>query len=686
MTAPSSKAQDVSGTQEVRALPLHKWAARHLVFLSIVTVGLHLVALHMRKAIFGGGTGWLTFIKYVTWSERLGLLLTLLTLSIALCGAWLFAWLRIAKWRDSHSSRALMCASISWCMLLTVDFFVRQKGHEMLGTAFNVMDFAAGVASWKLLAKNTWSWFGEDILYGLATCVACGLACYGLLRLLRNEALSWGLFDRLSVRATQAIVATAFVCSLLFFTVFAHTWPTTRELLAEDTLLGLPFQLLVSSLTDFDRDGYSQFDSPADTEPFDGKFHPYAVDVPDDGLDQDLLMGDLKIGVVSAMMREKIDRFGEPPSGKFTNRMNVIYITLESVRFDALTKVMGGKRVMPHLRSLIDQRGAIAPQHVYASKGFTSSSITQLFWGGFFEPKTTLVDDFKSNDYFVGTFSGYDIKQEGFEEENGLTRGDLIFDPRYDKELGKWHESIPASRLARHIAAFIGDYDRKQPFFLYVHLMDPHFPYNQTNPFVLADGPISRARINRDNKEELTRIYLNQVYHVDKAVGRIIEALEAKGVLGNTLLFFISDHGESLFDDNLLLGHGTAINEVMTRCAAVIYNSPINVEDVFSHCDVRKMIARMLTSKQADKPRLITVPGRHILHYLGWIENPSRIGLFSLEKGRLWYDFKQDLAFDEARNLQQLISSSTVDPVLLKRTRALIQAWEYLQYTQVKKE
>ena len=124
----------------------------------------------------------------------------------------------------------------------------------------------------------------------------------------------------------------------------------------------------------------------------------------------------------------------------------------------------------------------------------------------------------------------------------------------------------------------------------------------------------------------------------------------------------------------------------MTRCAAVIYNSPINVEDVFSHCDVRKMIARMLTSKQADKPRLITVPGRHILHYLGWIENPSRIGLFSLEKGRLWYDFKQDLAFDEARNLQQLISSSTVDPVLLKRTRALIQAWEYLQYTQVKKE
>ena len=120
----------------------------------------------------------------------------------------------------------------------------------------------------------------------------------------------------------------------------------------------------------------------------------------------------------------------------------------------------------------------------------------------------------------------------------------------------------------------------------------------------------------------------------------------------------------------------------MTRCAAVIHNSPIDVEDVFSHYDIRKLIAKMLTSEKVENPRMLTVPGRQILHYLGWIEHPSKIGFFSPEKGRLWYDFKQNVAYEEKRNLKQSLTSKTVDLQLLNQARSLIHMWEYLQYRQ----
>ena len=44
--------------------------------------------------------------------------------------------------------------------------------------------------------------------------------------------------------------------------------------------------------TDFDRDGWSWFTYPLDPAPFDGALHPYALDVPGDGIDQDGFGGD----------------------------------------------------------------------------------------------------------------------------------------------------------------------------------------------------------------------------------------------------------------------------------------------------------------------------------------------------------------------------------------------------------
>jgi arylsulfatase A-like enzyme/Tfp pilus assembly protein PilF len=73
----------------------------------------------------------------------------------------------------------------------------------------------------------------------------------------------------------------------------------------------------------------------------------------------------------------------------------------------------------------------------------------------------------------------------------------------------------------------------KNPFFLFVHLYDPHMPYEPPEPFASRypehpyDGEIAAA---------------------DAAVGTLLDALKQQGVYDRALIVLLSDHGEGLGD------------------------------------------------------------------------------------------------------------------------------------------
>ncbi len=71
------------------------------------------------------------------------------------------------------------------------------------------------------------------------------------------------------------------------------------------------------------------------------------------------------------------------------------------------------------------------------------------------------------------------------------------------------------------------------PFFAWVHLYDPHAPYNAPAPFGarFAKAP-----------------YDGEVAYADQQVGRLIAWLDAKKLRGKTLVVVTSDHGEGLGD------------------------------------------------------------------------------------------------------------------------------------------
>jgi choline-sulfatase len=70
-------------------------------------------------------------------------------------------------------------------------------------------------------------------------------------------------------------------------------------------------------------------------------------------------------------------------------------------------------------------------------------------------------------------------------------------------------------------------------FFLWLHLFDPHTPYEPPEPY--------RTRY-------AGRLYDGEIAYSDAIVGRVIRLLEERGALDETLVLLLSDHGEGLGD------------------------------------------------------------------------------------------------------------------------------------------
>jgi arylsulfatase A-like enzyme/cytochrome c-type biogenesis protein CcmH/NrfG len=68
-------------------------------------------------------------------------------------------------------------------------------------------------------------------------------------------------------------------------------------------------------------------------------------------------------------------------------------------------------------------------------------------------------------------------------------------------------------------------------FFLWMHLYDPHFPYNPPEPY---------------KHEYADRPYDGEIAFADAQVGRLVRYLKEKGIYENTVIVLAGDHGESL--------------------------------------------------------------------------------------------------------------------------------------------
>ncbi|MFW6133494.1 MAG: sulfatase [Planctomycetota bacterium] len=147
-----------------------------------------------------------------------------------------------------------------------------------------------------------------------------------------------------------------------------------------------------------------------------------------------------------------------------------------------------------------------------------------------------------------------------------------------------WPSPLPE---AEHPDAFVGRravehierYDADRPMLLFVGFGGPHYPWDppacwaekydpsDMDPALatdeppgwlppaaarhmqeLRDSPLEDSPVDPDDNARFRALYYAKISHIDHWCGRILEALEARGMRDDTAVVFWSDHGEMLGD------------------------------------------------------------------------------------------------------------------------------------------
>jgi arylsulfatase A-like enzyme len=156
----------------------------------------------------------------------------------------------------------------------------------------------------------------------------------------------------------------------------------------------------------------------------------------------------------------------------------------------------------------------------------------------------------------------------------------------------KYHVDQFVGRMATR---WIQEYDKDQPFFLHIGFQGPHDPFDPPqrfldmykgrdvplprfdvgglearppqyarfmeacrNPLMFDQGPafgvwaVDLTGMDDEAFRRMRRHYYAKITGIDYQVGKILDMLDQKGLMENTLIIFTSDHGENLGDHELM--------------------------------------------------------------------------------------------------------------------------------------
>ncbi len=223
---------------------------------------------------------------------------------------------------------------------------------------------------------------------------------------------------------------------------------------------------------------------------------------------------------------------------------NLVLVTIDTLRADRLHCYGNKSTKTPTLDGIAD-RGArfvnavaqaplTPPSHASIFTG-TNPNVHQVRNTGGFKLKPssmTLARILKAHGRDTAAFVGASVLKSSF----GFNLG---FDT-YDDQMPKATDSRDERESPERRAEVVVDHAVKwlssqsgRPYFLWVHLYDPHEPYNPPEPF---------RQQYRDN------LYDGEIAYTDEQLGRLLNAVAEKSPPAKTIVVVVADHGESLGD------------------------------------------------------------------------------------------------------------------------------------------
>jgi choline-sulfatase len=267
----------------------------------------------------------------------------------------------------------------------------------------------------------------------------------------------------------------------------------------------------------------------------------------------------LAVAVLVALTSCRSGETGKNDSGASLRPLNVVLVTIDTLRADRLGCYGYSKIETPHLDRLA-QRGVLfenavtqapltSPSHASMMTGVNPNVHKVRDTGGFVlsPSEMTLAKILQQQGWDTAAFVGASVLKRRF----GFYHGFSVYDdemPAGDAaSAGEGGPERRAGVVVDRAIQWLGGQSGK-PFFLWVHVYDPHLPYDPPAGF---------------REKYKGRPYDGEVAYTDWELGRLFDAV-AKKAPGNTIVAALSDHGEA-FGENGEYAHGVFLYDATVR-------------------------------------------------------------------------------------------------------------------------
>ena len=337
-------------------------------------------------------------------------------------------------------------------------------------------------------------------------------------------------------------------------------------------------------LADLDGDNYSVILGEQDCDNSNPKVHPFALELPGNGVDEDCDGQDHAPPppAVTAATRDALDAKayrallpawresdGVKETLARTAGYNIVLIVVDALRADYLRPLSRVRERYPHLAQVL-ARGRRFTRAVSSAAG-TDVGMATLLTGEILYSslgRHTMPMAFRKAG--LRTHGIYQREVERWlgpmVARRGLSGRKVLINDPDQEELGT---RATAGRVSNWGIQFIRRHVDRQ-FFLWLHYFDVH-EHHQIDPETLrfkGGVPPPASDRPRDQKGK----YEQMVRHIDHHLGRFMGELEALDLTKKTILVFISDHGEGLAQDaRLPAHHGDLLYQALVEIPLMVH-------------------------------------------------------------------------------------------------------------------
>jgi arylsulfatase A-like enzyme len=317
---------------------------------------------------------------------------------------------------------------------------------------------------------------------------------------------------------------------------------------------------------------------------------------------------------------------------------DILLITIDALRADRLRSYGAHHDLTPVLDQLASSSALF--EHAYTPTPHTSYAIGSLMTGKYLRPVLSLPAASREHTTLARILRRFGYRTAGFyppavffvDEERFGTLAQDHFGFEYVKEM-----FAPAPDRVTQLQTYLASVDTGHPLFVWVHLFEPHEPYEPPPEFARGSEPEQR--------------YDGEVAAADAAVGDLIKTFRAQRPRATVIV--TADHGEE-FGEHGGHHHGTTLFEEQVH-VPLIWSSPGRVQPrrIAAPAQLVDIAPTLLSALGIPRdPRMRGADLSAVLN--GAPPDPQLRAFASIEELRMWCDGQHKLVCEAAEGACRL--------------------------------